>query len=1791
MNPPINDDTQKPKSYTYDEAVDKIAESYGIPRSVYRHMLQQESGDNDDAVSPKKAATAFQIMPGTAKQLGYTIEELKADPLKAAEAGLRYLRDNYKTVRKYTQNEKHAWMASVAAYHAGPGAVVKDFQNGGLGLPNTSDGLITTRNHVMSIFRAIDKTTLDRSPLKTKAVQDVNKALPSPGYSDKLEPVTFTGGEPTPLQRATRENVAALYGQSGNIDPLGWLKGSTAPTTPLPADVVAQATYEQIRNNYGLQDTEEFRTGFMTRWNAMKLGQTSRVLTIDEDKYLAARKVPSAADIAVNQAAAATGQPSPAQPQKLVLGQGAYTQADDQTDAPTGTVRMTDKDGRTFFARKDATSAPAQDGTTQWMLARELPDWAKGTSKPVSELPKDKVLRDSYGFYLKTYHLPDTEELRQKFITGYTKVQKGEATGVFDAKDELFLQDLAQEIENHPEKYRTTQTTRVVRRSTPAAPTTRVAAQPYEESGSLTTRSGRKLQYAPDRTGLKEGEVRFVDEQGETYISDTSARNIRDESLAQPAFQADIDLLPENQRYRTTPELAKRVMAAQIGNRLKSDLQSRGESPVPVSDTEAFYSEVGYRKLESGEDYKEEDYFASGSRKTEPFTITRREMQGLREFSNKRRKMLEDWAIGVMSTGRQFTAAEKEQLAQNDVDLTDLSNKRYDDVEMAKVKGDVAKQDFRRYLTKFEAQEGDKYIARLKAESQVGWIDKTLANNEIEAYQNLRKEKTSSFTNPTMAAAGLFDPRGQVIVEREVDDYMRATLERYQTVTARNQAIVMERAMQDARDQALAQMSWPEYLARGTVESPLRVLKSAISIGIGGTWKGIALGAKGLDTLLGVNGDKPVTEYESWKIGDNVDRWLNKLPLDDRLQESFWFGDVPQGLGSTLGMAVGGSSRFPKITIGFMSALQQGAGAYEEALKSGASEEQAQFAGWLNMPFGATEVVGMGNAILRLNKGPGAAVWKNLVKQAWHEAKKEVPEEMLQEGLQTTAGNVIARVTYDPDRPADKDLVRSMAAAGISSSLFSFGVTYLNGVRNRRVIQKLIDREQANGSIIQNYGDGVVRAFDQKVEYNEKTGPLIDTYDDTRSQIQRAQTLITTLEEQAGRAKTFGEKKAIIKDIWKTKAVIKELQEKQGQAATAIVKESGIKVPDTTIGETVVPSNPVVTEDPAPDVQEFIAPRAKTFEERLPKRRKPRATEVTAEPVETASEAPARREGQTSDDYYIAKGEVSTDAGVRPAFERVEGTPIELPGYEQGDFFTHIDGNTVIISEGSTGRKIAWAERTKTAKNWDNATRKATLSALERLNQRKDAMADIRAIFRGGTPTPRYGREAIKAETPGVRGKANPNFTPSQHSPAKLKAGDWFRKGRFQYEVKKIDGDRIIAIRNDTSSKQTLDLTVDELADEFNTGGGGFNNDYEFEPLPAWRKDEKLFKPNGLYVGPKEKFAYDGPNGKKVAASVEIAKLPNDKWIVATKYDDRRAGSGSAGGGNALFAYGEESRNYFNSRESALSSATKGLRRQFASDPAMQKWLDNTFGPILRGAAGSADTKKLLLPETVNFNPDDLKKLETQTKSLQDEGYQFKVLSGGTVAITRIPASVSAVDARNDFERRVRQEAKTPVKPVTEFQPSERQHTVGKKLLGLYRAMNAAIDAEQKGIDAGQGSADLVKTATASSAAQMKFKKAYGKATVGEQLAFERLRAEKPAEPQEMPEAEVVESVKPLPDMPFIQDDSPQNTKILSRKIKVVYETPSGRRTTKLTAVSEQQKRLQRKAAVVDKLWSCVNGN
>lgn len=115
----------------YLEVAKAAARKHGVPEEMFLRLVQQESGWNPGAVSPKGATGLAQLMPGTAAGLGVD----PSNPRENLDGGARYLRMMY--------DKFGSWRLALAAYNAGPGAVEEHD-----GIPPFDE----TKNYVIAIL-------------------------------------------------------------------------------------------------------------------------------------------------------------------------------------------------------------------------------------------------------------------------------------------------------------------------------------------------------------------------------------------------------------------------------------------------------------------------------------------------------------------------------------------------------------------------------------------------------------------------------------------------------------------------------------------------------------------------------------------------------------------------------------------------------------------------------------------------------------------------------------------------------------------------------------------------------------------------------------------------------------------------------------------------------------------------------------------------------------------------------------------------------------------------------------------------------------------------------------------------------------------------------------------------------------------------------------------------------------------------------------------------------------------------------------------------------------------------------------------------------------------------------------------------------------------------------------------------------------------------------------------------------------------------------------------------------
>jgi soluble lytic murein transglycosylase-like protein len=98
----------------YGDAIYESARRYGLNPTLVAAVVEAESKFDPRAVSRKGARGLMQLMPATARRLGFQPAELH-DPEKNLDAGARYLRQ---LVDRYGELD-----LALAAYNAGEGAV------------------------------------------------------------------------------------------------------------------------------------------------------------------------------------------------------------------------------------------------------------------------------------------------------------------------------------------------------------------------------------------------------------------------------------------------------------------------------------------------------------------------------------------------------------------------------------------------------------------------------------------------------------------------------------------------------------------------------------------------------------------------------------------------------------------------------------------------------------------------------------------------------------------------------------------------------------------------------------------------------------------------------------------------------------------------------------------------------------------------------------------------------------------------------------------------------------------------------------------------------------------------------------------------------------------------------------------------------------------------------------------------------------------------------------------------------------------------------------------------------------------------------------------------------------------------------------------------------------------------------------------------------------------------------------------------------------------------------------
>lgn len=236
------------------------------------------------------------------------------------------------------------------------------------------------------------------------------------------------------------------------------------------------------------------------------------------------------------------------------------------------------------------------------------------------------------------------------------------------------------------------------------------------------------------------------------------------------------------------------------------------------------------------------------------------------------------------------------------------------------------------------------------------------------------------------------------------------------------------------------------------------IMRGALGDSIGMKLKGTSAVGAGLENLLDVGDQAPASLGGAYQAGQQLQQFAEtNYAIDPRLAGSFFYDDVPRGVGQAgesllEAFATGGNPITPAVTGG----LQMAGGLYDEAIKAGATEDQAQLVSAIGLPLGATEMVGLGGAfskLARADRATGGSATRSLIqalkggqvktvgdglKLVLSNYAKIAPKEIGQEMLQTYGENeALIQTGAIPDRSRGEGVLRSGAVAGVVSGPFS----------------------------------------------------------------------------------------------------------------------------------------------------------------------------------------------------------------------------------------------------------------------------------------------------------------------------------------------------------------------------------------------------------------------------------------------------------------------------------------------------------------------------------------------------------------------------------------------------------------------------------------------------------------------------------------------------------------------------------------------------------------------------------
>lgn len=162
------------------DVVSDAEQRFGIPAGLLGAVISKESSGNANAMSGKGAIGLTQVMPNTARGMGYDPEELKRNPAMQVEAGARYLKQ---MIDAHDGNVS----AALAAYNWGPGNVQKYLRGEKAQVPTETVNYVNDPRFAQWTQQAAPGSGDELAQLAQQSAQPWAEQAPAPTASQNIE--------------------------------------------------------------------------------------------------------------------------------------------------------------------------------------------------------------------------------------------------------------------------------------------------------------------------------------------------------------------------------------------------------------------------------------------------------------------------------------------------------------------------------------------------------------------------------------------------------------------------------------------------------------------------------------------------------------------------------------------------------------------------------------------------------------------------------------------------------------------------------------------------------------------------------------------------------------------------------------------------------------------------------------------------------------------------------------------------------------------------------------------------------------------------------------------------------------------------------------------------------------------------------------------------------------------------------------------------------------------------------------------------------------------------------------------------------------------------------------------------------------------------------------------------------------------------------------------------------------------------------------------------------------------